>query len=178
MIVSPGDSSTPANIDPIITVSAPAAIALTISPVYLIPPSAITGTPVPSRAKATSLIAVNCGTPTPAIILVVQIDPGPIPTLTASAPASTKYFAASAVAIFPTITSSFGYFCLTSFYFVTTPSVCPCAVSITTASTPASYKDSTRCIVSFVTPTAAATLNLPNESLQELGYCLTLIISL
>ena len=42
------------------------------------------------------------------MILVVQIDPGPIPTLTPSAPAFTKKSAASAVAIFPTITSSFG----------------------------------------------------------------------
>ena len=25
-------------------------------------------------------MALNCGTPTPAITLVVQIDPGPIPT--------------------------------------------------------------------------------------------------
>jgi len=33
IIVSPGDSSTPANIEPSITESAPAAIALTISPV-------------------------------------------------------------------------------------------------------------------------------------------------
>jgi hypothetical protein len=33
-------------------------------------------------------MAVSCGTPTPATIRVVQIEPGPIPTLTASAPAS------------------------------------------------------------------------------------------
>ena len=44
MIVSPGLSSTPANTDPIITVLAPADIAFTTSPVYLIPPSAISGT--------------------------------------------------------------------------------------------------------------------------------------
>ena len=39
--------------------------------------------------------------------LVVQIEPGPIPTFIPSAPADTKVFAASEVAIFPTITSIF-----------------------------------------------------------------------
>ena len=33
------------------------------------------------------MIAVICGTPIPATIRVVQIEPGPIPTLTASTPA-------------------------------------------------------------------------------------------
>ena len=51
-------------------------------------------------------MACNCGTPTPATTLVVQIDPGPIPTLRESAPAFIKSFAASAVAIFPTITGT------------------------------------------------------------------------
>lgn len=50
-------------------------------------------------------MAVSCGTPTPEIILVVQIDPGPIPTLTASAPARIKSLAPSVVATFPAITS-------------------------------------------------------------------------
>ena len=34
------------------------------------------------------MIAVSCGTPTPATMRVVQIEPGPMPTLIASAPAS------------------------------------------------------------------------------------------
>ena len=59
MMVSPGDSFVPAKRDPNITVSAPAAIALGISPVYLIPPSAITGTPEPLIAAATSNTAEN-----------------------------------------------------------------------------------------------------------------------
>ena len=54
-------------------------------------------------------MAVNCGTPTPATTLVVQIEPGPIPTLTASAPAFINVSAAFDVAIFPTITSIFLY---------------------------------------------------------------------
>ena len=47
-----------------------------------------------------------CGTPTPATTRVVQIEPGPMPTLTPSAPASTSAYAASAVAMLPAITSN------------------------------------------------------------------------
>ena len=84
---SPGDSSQPANNEPSITECAPATIALTISPEYCSPPSAINGIPALLHALAASIIAVTCGTPTPATTRVVQIDPGPTPTLTASAPA-------------------------------------------------------------------------------------------
>ena len=41
-------------------------------------------------------MAVICGTPTPLITRVVQIDPGPIPTFTASAPAAIRSLAAFA----------------------------------------------------------------------------------
>src|SRR5438876_2284559 len=52
---SPGLSSVPASIEPIITLSAPAARAFTTSPEYLIPPSAITGTsPAPRSEEHTS----------------------------------------------------------------------------------------------------------------------------
>ena len=44
----------------------------------------------PAAAAATSACAVSWGTPTPATTRVVQIEPGPMPTLTASAPASTR----------------------------------------------------------------------------------------
>ena len=57
------------------------------------------------------------------MIRVVQIDPGPIPTLTASAPRSTKYFAAAPVAILPTTTSRSGNEALTSFKTEATPLV-------------------------------------------------------
>ena len=33
------------------------------------------------------MMAVTCGTPTPATTRVVQMEPGPMPTFTASAPA-------------------------------------------------------------------------------------------
>ena len=92
----------PASSEPTITVDAPAASALAMSPLVRIPPSAITGTPF--AARAASMIAVSCGTPTPATIRVVQIEPGPIPTLIASAPASASALAASAVATLPATT--------------------------------------------------------------------------
>ena len=69
---------------------APTAIALARSPEYLMPPSAMIGTPESRAARTASAMAVNCGTPTPAITRVVQIEPGPIPTFTASAPASIR----------------------------------------------------------------------------------------
>jgi hypothetical protein len=50
------------------------------------PPSAIIGTPLPLSASETIWMAVICGTPTPATMRVVQIEPGPMPTLTPSAP--------------------------------------------------------------------------------------------
>src|SRR5208282_5107714 len=98
----------PANIDPIITAEAPAASALTISPEYLMPPSAITGTPESRVARAASAIAVICGTPTPVTMRVVQIDPGPMPTLIPSTPARTNSQAPSKVATLPAISSTSG----------------------------------------------------------------------
>ena len=49
----------PANKEPIITVLAPTARALTISPEYLIPPSAMIGTPFLCAKLATLAIAVT-----------------------------------------------------------------------------------------------------------------------
>ena len=67
---------------------APAAIAFVTSPEYLMPPSAMIAMPRSFAARYASAIAVICGMPAPVTIRVVQIDPGPIPTFTASAPAS------------------------------------------------------------------------------------------
>ena len=47
---------------------------------------------------------MSCGTPTPATMRVVQIEPGPMPTLMASAPASISALAPSAVATLPATT--------------------------------------------------------------------------
>ena len=92
-ISSPGLSSQPASSEPSITVSAPATRALAMSPEYCRPPSPISGTPAGRQARAALWIAVTCGTPTPATTRVVQIEPGPTPTLTPSAPASTSAWA-------------------------------------------------------------------------------------
>ena len=53
------------------------------------PPSPMTGTPADRHARLASMIAVTCGTPTPATTRVVQIEPGPTPTFTASTPRTT-----------------------------------------------------------------------------------------
>jgi len=50
-------------------------------------PSEMTGTSASRSACATKATAEICGTPTPATMRVVQIRAGPMPTLTASAPA-------------------------------------------------------------------------------------------
>ncbi len=52
------------------------------------------------------MIAVSCGTPTPATMRVVQIEPGPMPTLIASAPASISALAPSRVATLPAMTET------------------------------------------------------------------------
>ena len=55
----------------------------------------MTGVPVFAASSAASMIAVSCGTPTPATTRVVQIEPGPMPTFTASAPAPISALVAS-----------------------------------------------------------------------------------
>ncbi len=95
----PGLSSVPASIEPSITLEEPAARAFTASPEYLMPPSAMMGTsPAPCTA---STMAVTCGTPTPVTTRVVQMEPGPMPTLTASTPRSTSALVPWSVATLP-----------------------------------------------------------------------------
>ena len=119
-------------------VDAPAASALAKSPENLIPPSAMIGTPEAEAALAQSSMAVSCGTPTPATMRVVQIEPGPMPTLTASAPASMSALVASEVATLPAmICTEFEIF-LARVTASPTAFEWPCAVSMTTASAPAS----------------------------------------
>ena len=57
-------------------------------------------------ARAASAIAVICGTPAPVTTRVVQIDPGPMPTLMASAPARASSQAPSKVPTLPAIRST------------------------------------------------------------------------
>ena len=102
-IPRPGASSARASGDPSIRTSAPAATALASSPPRAHPAvgdhrhvSAGLGWKA-SRAAATSLIAVTCGTPMPRTSRVVHAAPGPTPTKTAAAPCSMSANAASAV---------------------------------------------------------------------------------
>ncbi len=133
---SPGLSSVPASMDPIITLDAPAASAFTMSPEYLMPPSAMTGTsPAPSTASNT---AVSCGTPTPVTTRVVQIEPGPTPTFTASTPRSTSAALPRASPRCRRSSCTSGNASRTRAVASSTPSLWPCAVSITSTSTPAS----------------------------------------
>ena len=114
--------------------------------------------------------AVNWGTPTPATILVVQIEPGPIPTLTASAPALKSAPVAPGVATFPATISTSGKFFLSSSTDFRTCDECPCAVSITIKSAPASIKAIDRSKPFWPTVDAAPTLSLPKESLVARGF--------
>lgn len=160
-------------------VDVPAASALAMSPEYCSPPSAITGTPAGRQAATASKIAVICGAPTPATTLVVQIDPGPTPTFTASAPASTRAAAADLVATLPPTTSTRSP---TSDLSLPTMSstnrLCACAVSTTSTSTPASTNIMARTQASPPTPTAAPTSSRPSLSLVASGCCSVLTKSL
>src|SRR5579884_1955765 len=141
------------------TVDAPAASALVISPEKRIPPSAIMGMLRSFAMRAQSKIAVICGTPTPDIILVVQIEPGPIPTRSASAPASLRALAASGVAMLPATTSISGHSRLVAINASMTLREWPCAASMHSTSTPALRKAAARSSRSGPTPMAAPTRN-------------------
>ena len=157
----PGVSSVPANNEPIITASAPAAKALARSPEYLIPPSEIIFTFLFLMPPLTFKIALNWGTPIPATNLVVQIEPGPIPTLITSTPALSRNFAASGVAIFPAHKAVFLFF----FFFMKliiskTFLLWPWAVS-TTIISKFSFNRASALLTSLgPAPTAAPTSNL------------------
>src|ERR1700744_4990940 len=150
-ISSPGASAVPANSDPSMVVDAPAASALAISPEYCNPPSPITGTPAGPQTATASRIAVICGAPTPATTRVVQIEPGPTPTLTASAPASSSACEPALVATLPPITSTLvlALICATM---SSTGWAWPCEVSTTRKSTPASISACARPLASSPTP--------------------------
>ena len=79
-----------------------------MSPENLIPPSAMIGLSVLAAARAASAIAVICGMPAPDTTRVVQIEPGPMPTLTALTPAAMRSAAPSYVPTLPAISSSSG----------------------------------------------------------------------
>ncbi len=106
----------------------------------------------------------------PAITLVVHIDPGPTPTLTASAPAFIMAFAPSSVPMLPAISSIPLKFDLVALMVSITLFECPCAVSIIITSQPTFNNESILSSVSAPTPTAAPHLSLPIVSLDAVGY--------
>ena len=79
-------------------------------------------------------MAVICGMPAPVTMRVVQIDPGPMPTLMASAPASISAIAPSYVATLPASNATPGKRFFTSRTASSTREECPCAESMASAS--------------------------------------------
>ena len=124
------------------------------------------------------MIAVICGTPIPATTRVVQIDPGPIPIFTQSAPASISAFAPAPVATLPAITWRSGNLSLTILTTLNTFAECPCAESTTITSTWAFTNACTRSKTSAVIPTPAPHNNLPWSSFAAFGYLICFSISL
>ena len=96
----------PANKLPIMTELAPTVKALVKSPEYLTPPSAMIGMSRLSATRAQAATDDTIGTPIPATTRVVQMDPAPMPTLTASTPRSIRAVVADAVATLPAIKST------------------------------------------------------------------------
>ena len=93
------------------TADAPAASASATSRGCRTPPSAQTWRPSSAAAVAHSSTAENCGRPTPVIIRVVHIAPGPTPTLTMSAPASISSRVPSADTTLPATIGTLGIQC-------------------------------------------------------------------
>ena len=91
----------PANKEPHITKSAPAARALTISPEVLIPPSAMILTSLSVLAQ--SKMVWRPGRPCPVTIRVEQMEPPPMLHRTALAPQSATSLMPSSVQTFPAI---------------------------------------------------------------------------
>ena len=158
------------------TQCAPAASAFVTSPEYLIPPSAMIGTLCFPATEKQSFTAVSCGTPAPAMIRVVHIEPGPMPTFIPSTPAFIRSSVASDVATLPAITSTSTLFFKTLIVAITAL-VCPWAVSITMTSTPALARSSALRIAFSPVPIAAPTRSLPTLSLQAFGYFFLFSIS-
>ena len=114
----------------------------------------------------------------PATTLVVQMEPGPMPTLTASAPLSIRSRVASAVATLPAMTCRSGYFSFIIFRQFSTLAECPWALSSTTTSTFASTRAATRSSTLAVIPTPAPHSSLPCPSLAARGYLIAFSMSL
>src|SRR3989442_34099 len=115
-------------------------------------------------------MAVICGTPAPVTTRVVQMDPGPIPTLIPSTPARANSDAPSNVATLPAISSTSGSLDLITLMASSTRVEWPWALSMASRSTLHLTSSCARSRKSPVAPMAAATRKRPCESLAALGY--------
>ena len=146
------------------TLDAPAASASATSRGCRTPPSAQTCAPSRRASAAHSSTALNCGRPTPVIIRVVHIAPGPTPTLTMSAPAPTRSRTPSAVTTLPAATGTGGPASRTARSALIILSWWPCAVSTTRMSTPAAISCLALPATSPLMPTAAPIRSRPPAS--------------
>ena len=143
------------------------------------PPSAMQGTPAARQAWAASYTAVSCGTPTPATIRVVQIEPGPIPTLTRPRqPQSWLSTGAGADVAADDLHAVEGGVVLQAGNHV------ECQTGLTVGGVDhehvhaSSIRAEARCQASPRKPTPAATRRRPCSSLVASGYCSVLTKSL
>ena len=90
--------------------------------------------------------------------------PGPTPTFTMSAPASISARVPSAETTLPAATGTLGRTERTAASASSMRCWCPCAVSTTSRSMPASSSSAALPATSPLTPIAAATRNRPDES--------------
>ncbi len=145
-------------------------MAFTISPVYLMPPSAMM--PISLFLNGSFYFHQRC--------YLRYTRSGNNPCGANRTRANTNFYSISAlhlqrllrhppVAMFPAITSRF----LKSFFIFfkasITPFVCPCALSRHITSTPTCCRAYTLSFISFVMPIPAPTSNLPKVSLVALG---------
>jgi hypothetical protein len=141
------------------------------------PPSAMMGIPASRAASAHSITADNCGTPEPATIRVIQIEPGTHTHFDRITPASINRFVPSAVATFPPMIwaweNACGYFDHIDLKIANRREQYPQRCSPRLLARAAS----TRRISLSRTPTAAPTIKRPRESLVAFGYCVIFIIS-
>ena len=120
------------------------------------PPSAMIGTLCRAAARAHSITDVIIGTPMPATTRVVQMEPAPMPTLTASTPASISASVASARRHVAGHEIGVGELAADARTMSMTFCEWPCAVSTTRTSTPADTRAAARSSESLAIPMAAA----------------------
>mmetsp|Transcript_4663 Transcript_4663/g.13018 ORF Transcript_4663/g.13018 Transcript_4663/m.13018 type:complete len:258 (+) Transcript_4663:621-1394(+) len=166
---SPGVSSVPARRLPHIAAPAPRHKAFTMWPGLEMPPSAITGIPRARAYFATLYTAEACARPQAQTSCVVQIDPMPMPTRSASTPQSIKCAACRRVTTLPPMTSRSGYCDLIQRTISCWKTLSPWLLSTTMAFTPAATKARTRSRSAGRVPIAAATISCLRSSFVAFG---------